>query len=145
AGRGDDSLELALKDLQEKFLGGSRSPDVAYWLVAGYLSRGDVRTAAVYVSAARERFPDDPRLTVLDATVAYVRREFVRSETLLREVVRSQPPDPLAATAQLDLALILRDRGKIDEARDLLRSVAERRAAGPVGDRARAVAASLDA
>jgi hypothetical protein len=63
---------------------------------------------------------------------------------LLRDVAKSRPDDPFAATVQFDLALVLRDWGRIAEARDLLRSIADRRAAGPVGDRARAVAASLD-
>jgi hypothetical protein len=144
-GRAEESLALSLKDLLGRFLGGSRSADVAYWLVAGYLSSGDVRTAAVYVRAARERFPDDPRLNVLDATVAYFRRDFARSESLLRDVVKAQPDDPLAAIAQINLALALRDQGKLTEAREILRSVAERYAAEPVGERARDVAASLGA
>jgi hypothetical protein len=143
----DDSIAVPLKDLLEKFLAGSRSPDVAYWLVAGYLSSGDVRTASIYVAAARERFPDDRRLIVLEGVVAYFGRDLARSERLLRDVVKSHVSDPLAdpllAVAQLNLAIVLRDQGNLAEAREILRSVAQRHAGEPIGERAGAVGAAL--
>lgn len=142
-----DPLAAPLKDLLAKFLAGSRSPDVAYWLVAGYLSSGEGRTASIYVSAARERFPDDPRLMVLDAAVAYFGRDLARSERLLRDAAKSRlddpPSDPLAAVAQINLAVVLRDQGKFAEAREILRYVAERHAGEPIGERARSIGTAL--
>jgi hypothetical protein len=143
-GRASQLLASSLKDLVEKFLGGSQSPDVAYWLVAGYLSSGDLRTASVYVTAARERFPKEPRLQILDAMTAYFRADFARSESLLRDVIHTGVDGPLAGIADVDLALVLRDQGRIAEARTLLLSVAERRDSGPLAERGRELAASLE-
>jgi hypothetical protein len=137
-------LAPSLKTLVEEFLAGSRSPDVAYWLVAGYLASGDLRTASVYVATARERFPRDPRLQILDAAAAYFRRDYERSESLLRGVIGSGVRDPLAGIAELDLALVLRDEGKTAEARQLLLSLASRRGLGPLAERGRDLAATLE-
>ncbi len=139
-GGAGESLTTSLKSLLEEFLTGSRSPDVAYWLVAGYLSSNNVRTASIYVAAARERFPGDPRLNVLDAVVAYFDRDYVRSERLLRDVVKSHTHDPLAAIAQVNLAIVVRDQGNIAEARDILRAVAQRHEGEPIAKRAAEIA-----
>ena len=143
-GRAGQLLSSSLKMLVEEFLDGSRSPDVAYWLVAGYLSSGNLRTASVYITTARERFPAEPRLKILDAAVAYFRADFARSEILLRDVIASGVDDPLAGIAEVDLALVLRDQGRNAEARKLLLSVASRRDIGPLAQRGRDLAASLD-
>lgn len=143
-GGADESLARSLKRLLEEFLAGSRSPDVAYWLVAGYLSSNNIRTASIYAAAARERFPDDPRLNVLDAVVGYFDRDYVRSERLLRDVVKSRTSDPLAAVAQVNLAIVLRDQGKGSEAREILRAVAQRHEGDPIGKRAREVGMTLE-
>ena len=142
-----DPLAAPLKDLVEKFLEGSRSPDVAYWLVAGYLSSGDNRTASIYVCAARERFPEDPRLMVLEAAVAYSGRDLARAERLLRDVVKSRHDDPpsdlLLAVAQINLAVVLRDQGDLAEAREILSGVRSRHAGTPIGERAGELDAAL--
>ena len=142
-----DPLAAPLKDLLAKFLAGSRSPDVAYWLVAGYLSSGDVRTASIYVSAARDRLPDDPRLMVLDAAITYFGRDYTRSERLLRDVLKSHVKDPvpdtLLAIAQIDLAVVLRDQGRLAEAREILSGVRSRHAGTPLGERAGEIGAEL--
>jgi hypothetical protein len=136
----NDPLAAALRNLLEKFLGGTSSPDEAYWLAAGYLSSGDVRTASIYVAAARERFPGDPRLRVLEGVVAYSDRDVDRAERLLRSFVtndRNGPAtDPLLAIAQIDLSIVLRDQGKEAEAREVLSDVQTRLAGTPIGKRA---------
>ena len=142
-GRASQLLASSLKSLVEEFLDGSRSPDAAYWLVAGYLSSGDLRTATVYITAARERFPDEPRLKILEAMTAYFHADFARSESLLRDVIKTSPGDPLAGIAEINLAVALRDQGEIAEARKLLLSVAARRNTGPLAGRGRDLAASL--
>jgi hypothetical protein len=147
----NDPLCAHLKGLLEEFDGGSPSPDLAYWAVAGYLASGDVRTASIYVARARERFPEDPRLQVLDGVVAYCDGDLPKAERLLREFVKSSPEesasgprgDSLTAIAQLNLALVLRDQRNFSEAREILSGVRSRHAGTPIGERAGEIEATL--
>jgi hypothetical protein len=148
----NDPLSAHLKGLLDEFDGGSRSPDLAYWAVAGYLSIDDVRTASIYVARARERFPQDPRLQVLDGVVAYCEKNLPKAERLLREFVKSSPDEPasgprgdwLTAIAQLNLALVLRDQRNFSETRDILSGVRSRHPGTPIAERAGEIEETLD-
>ena len=147
----NDPLSAHLRGLLDEFNGGSRSPDLAYWAVAGYLAIDDVRTASIYAARARERFPQDPRLQVLDGVVAYCDGDLSKAERLLREFVRSSPDEPasgprgdsLTAIAQLNLALVLRDQRNLSEAREFLSGVRSRHAGTPIAARAGEIEATL--
>lgn len=147
----NDPFSAHLKGLLSEFDGGSRSPDLAYWAVAGYLASGDVRTASIYVARARERFPQDPRLQVLDGVVAYCDGDLPKAERLLREFVKCSPDEPtsgprgdsLTAIAQMNLALVLRDQRNFSEAREILSGVRSRHAGTPIAERAGEIEATL--
>lgn len=115
AGGGDDlhrELEaLALRRQQRP------GAETAFWLAAGYLAAGRLQSATDLVREARRSHPDDERLLLLDAVVSYRRSDLGRAETLLREVLVHQPGHQ---TARFDLALVLQETGRADEARRLL-------------------------
>ena len=63
----DAELETSLKYLYDKYRDGASSPDVAYWLSAGYLSTGQIDAARDVCSGARQTHPDDlPRFIDFD-------------------------------------------------------------------------------
>ncbi len=92
-------------------------PESAYWLAAGYLAAGQIGTATDLVRLARQTYPQDRRLLILDALAAYRRSELTRAESLLHQALDRDPTDDVA---RFDLAVILQDAGRTWEARQLL-------------------------
>jgi tetratricopeptide (TPR) repeat protein len=135
-GPAESSLDRALAELERRQEVRPLPADRAAWLVTGYLARGDLDRARFFAGEARRRYPDDPRLAVLSAVVAYRESRLDEAESLLREVVRRAPHDP---TAQLDLAVVLAGNGRVEEARHLARRVEGRWPATLPGRRARAL------
>jgi predicted Zn-dependent protease len=113
-GAGDLHRELEALALRRQQRPGA---ETAFWLAAGYLAAGRVQSATDLVREARRRHPDDERLLLLDAVVSYRRSDLGRAETLLREVLVRQPGHQ---AARFDLALVLQETGRADEARRLL-------------------------
>ena len=95
----------------------------AFWLAAGYLADGRLQSATDLVREARRGHPEDLQLLILDAVVSYRRSDLGRAETLLREVLVR---DPEQQQARFDLALVLQETGRGDEADALLESAAWR-------------------
>jgi Flp pilus assembly protein TadD len=129
----DEPVEMALRSLHDLYEGGGESPEVAYWLVAGYMATHRISTARVYVEDARGLFPQDPRLMVLDAILSHTDGDFDRAEGLLRSARVGRPDDPVVL---FDLAIVLRDRQKTTEANQLLAHVRDRHEGSPIANRA---------
>ncbi len=136
----DEPLQSAIDALHKRYHDGGESPDVAYWLVAGYLSKHRLGAARVYITDARRLFPEDPQLMVLDAIIAYADGALDRSETLLRSARAANSDSPVIL---LDLAIVLGERRETAEARELLTAVLERRPNTPIGARAKALLEKL--
>ncbi|HEY3217114.1 MAG TPA: tetratricopeptide repeat protein [Candidatus Eisenbacteria bacterium] len=120
---------------------GRRTPAQTYTVGAGLLVSGQLDAARDYVEEGLRRYPRDARLLVLAADIAYRTSELGQAEVSLRTALRSRPGD---ATIVLDLAIVLAERGRREEAERLLRQVAERHARTPVGARARQELVKLD-
>lgn len=136
----DDPLNSSLTSLYEEYQGGSPSQDVAYWLVAGHVAAEQIDAARDFVADARKRFPDDLRIVIVEAIVAYLDGDYDRSENLLRRVLRSTPNDPVAS---INLGIVLGRQGKIADARDVLSRVRDLYAGTPVAVRADSVFAEI--
>ena len=137
----DDELETSFKYLYDEYQGGNTSPDVAYWLAAGYLATGLVDAARDVCADARRVHPDDLRLSTLDAIIAYLDRDYDRSETLLRAALEKNPDDPVVG---INLAIVLEDSGDAAGARDILDRVRADHMGTPFAARADSVLARLN-
>jgi tetratricopeptide (TPR) repeat protein len=135
-GAGDLHDELEALAARRKDQPGAES---AFWLAAGYLAAGRLQSATDLVREARRGHPEDARLLVLDAVVAYRRSDLGRAETLLREVLVRHPDHQ---EARFNLALLLQETGRLDEARALLESAPWRDGAW-LADRAHALRDTL--
>lgn len=136
----DAAISEALGNLTELYRDGSATPDVAHWLISGFLATGDLETAAVYVQDARLRFPGDSRFLVLDALVAYRSRDMSRAERLLQTVLRD---DPQNGAAMINLGLVQYELGQWDSARRTLELARTRFAGSPLEARAAALISGL--
>lgn len=72
---GTSELDGALARLVGRHDSGRWNADQAFWLVAGYLSLGDLNNAGAFLREASRAFPDDSRLTRLAGILAYKRNE----------------------------------------------------------------------
>jgi len=115
-------------------------PDVAHWLISGFLATGDVESAGIYVHDARFQFPDDTRFLVLDAIVAYRSSEMDRAERLLHTALDS---DPHNGAALLNLALVQYEMGQWDSARHTLQLVRSQFPGSPLEARASTLISDL--
>ena len=115
-------------------------PDVAHWLISGFLATGDVESAGIYVQDARVQFPDDTRFLVLDAIVAYRSSEMDRAERLLQTALDS---DPHNGVALLNLALVQYEMGQLDSARHTLQLVRSQFPGSPLEARAATLISDL--
>ncbi len=136
-----ESVDLSLAALHERYESGGETPDVAYWLVAGYVSTHRIGSARVYIADARKLFSEDIRLMVLDAIVAYMDGAVDRSENLLRAALKAQPEDPVIL---IDLAVVLDGQDKQVEARELLERVSNLHKDTAFAGRADAILSDLD-
>ena len=115
-------------------------PDVAHWLISGYLATGDVESGRLYIQDARLRFPEDTRFLVLDAIVAYRSSDMARAENLLRTALDANPRD---GAALLNLALVQYESGQWDSARRTLQLVRSQFAGSPLEARATTLISDL--
>lgn len=136
---GVPQLERVLREAARGQGSSPRNARQAYWLSAGHLAVGQVGTAADLVRLARQSFPQDQPLLVLEGITAYRASELGRAESLLREALRRDPAD---AVARFDLAVVLVDAGRGWEARQLI-SAGSWPAGSDVARRAVAMADSL--
>jgi len=116
----DAALNAALVQLNELYRDGSAQPEVAHWLVSGYLATGQLENARIYVQDARLRFPDDSRFLILDGLVSYRLNEMGRAERLLQAALQT---DPNNGAALVNLGLVQYERGQWDSARRTFEAV----------------------
>lgn len=134
-----EAIETALDELMRAYRN-DPSPDVAHWLITGYLATGDVERASIYTRDARLRFPDETRFTVLDAIVAYRSDDMDRAERLLTSALDSDPDN---GAAMLNLALVQYEMGQTDSARRTLELVKSHFPGSPLEQRANVLIADL--
>lgn len=112
---------------------GPRRAVVGARLVASLLAVGEIDAARDYAREALEAHPDDVPLLVYAADAHYRSNDLASAEELLRRAVMRAPGDPIAS---LDLALVLRQQARDDEADELLARV-ERAKVRALAERAR--------
>jgi hypothetical protein len=135
----DETISSALSGLTSAYRD-NPDPDVAHWLISGYLATGELETGRLYIQDARLRFPDDGRFLVLDAIVAYRMSDMARAETLLRAALEENPRD---GAALLNLALVQYESGQMDSARRTLQLVQSQFAGSPLETRATTLISDL--
>lgn len=135
----NDAINSAITELTRTYRENA-DPDVAHWLISGYLATGDVEAAGIYVQDARLRFPDDTRFLVLDAIVAYRSNEMDRAERLLQTALGS---DPHNGAAMLNLALVQYEMGQVETARRTLELVRSQFPGSPLETRAATLISDL--
>jgi hypothetical protein len=135
----DETISSALSGLTTAYRD-RPDPDVAHWLISGYLATGELETGRLYIQDARLRFPDDGRFLVLDAIVAYRMSDMARAETLLRAALEENPRD---GAALLNLALVQYESGQMDSARRTLQLVRSQFAGSPLETRATTLISDL--
>ncbi|MCK4304406.1 MAG: hypothetical protein KAY24_09235 [Candidatus Eisenbacteria sp.] len=133
AGNGEPSS--AVNALAEAYEQGNLSRLLAFWLVSGQVAQGQLGSARAYAREARKRFPNDTRLTILEAVIAYRESDLPRAERLLRDVLDQ---DQSNAVALFNLGLLLSERGRRGEAAQLLRSAEQQAPKTSLGKRAAA-------
>ncbi|MCH7548421.1 MAG: tetratricopeptide repeat protein, partial [Candidatus Krumholzibacteriota bacterium] len=136
----DPVITRALMDLAEAYRDDTTSPEVAHWLIGGFLAVGQLENARLYVEDARRRYPGDQRFVILEAIVAYRSNDMPRAERLLQFTLRQ---DPYNGVAMLNLALVQYEQGQWDTARRTFETVRTRFAGSPLEQRAATLVSGL--
>jgi tetratricopeptide (TPR) repeat protein len=136
----DPAVTDALHDLAEAYRDDRTSPEVAHWLISGFLAVGQLENARLYVEDARRRYPGDQRFVILEAIVAYRGNDMQRAERLLQLALQR---DPFNGVALLNLGLVQYEQGQWDMARRTLESVRSRFAGSPLEARAATLLSDL--
>lgn len=137
----NDSLKSSLDHLYTIYRSEGASSDVVYFLAAGKYVTGQIDIARDLAAHARERYPDDQRIAVLEALISYTDGDHDRSIDLFRKVLDKNPDDPVA---NLDLAIVLMERGLTGEARAILERVEKRRAGTALASRAQSLLRDIE-
>jgi tetratricopeptide (TPR) repeat protein len=132
-------LETAVEQARTRYESGQRSPADGYAVAAGLLALGQLDAARGYSDEARRRAPEDFRLHVLAANIAYRSNDLGTAERELRSALQIRRGDPVAS---LDLALVLSEKGQTDAAIRVLTPLAGT-GSGPVSARSRRELAAL--
>ncbi len=135
----DENIAAALFQLKRAYREDA-NPEVAHWLISGFLATGDLEQARLFAEDARLRFSDDARFLVLDAIVAYRSDEFDRAERLLQSALEA---DPQNGAALLNLALVQYETGQVDSARRTLELVRSQFPGSPLEARAQTLISDL--
>jgi tetratricopeptide (TPR) repeat protein len=136
----NEMITSALNRLSDVYFKNPGNPDIAHWLISGYLATGQLDNADVFVEDARRRFPSDNRFLVLEALVAYRLNDMNRAERLLQAAVDR---DPAYGPALVNLGLVQYERGQWDSARRVFETVRTQFAGSPLEDRANALLVGL--
>jgi tetratricopeptide (TPR) repeat protein len=115
----DETIASALSQLARAYRDDA-NPEIAHWLISGFLATGDLEQASLFAQDARLRFSGDARFLVLDAIVAYRSEEFDRAERLLQAALDAEPQN---GAALLNLALVQYETGRTESARRTLELV----------------------
>jgi len=126
-------LEQEVGSLIAAYEHGIRTPGAAARVVQGLLALDDLDAARNYAREGLGHWPDDVTLLTCAADVAYRTSDLRAAQELLRHALGRAPHDPLVA---LDLALVLRQQGDVNESTALLVRAA-RSSSPPISARAR--------
>lgn len=135
----DANIAAALSQLKRAYREDA-NPEVAQWLISGFLATGDLEQARLFAEDARLRFSDDARFLVLDAIVAYRSDELDRAERLLQAALEA---DPQNGAALLNLALVQYETGQVETARRTLELVRSQFPGSPLETRAQTLISDL--
>jgi tetratricopeptide (TPR) repeat protein len=136
----DEIITASLERLSSIYRESPGNPDVAHWLISGYLATGQLDNAELFVEDARRQFPSDIRFLVLEALVAYRLNDMNRAERLLQTAVHT---DPAYGPALVNLGLVQYERGQWDSARRVFETVRTQFAGSPLEARANALLVGL--
>ena len=135
----DETIASALSQLTRAYRDDA-NPEIAQWLISGYLATGELEQARLFAEDARLRFSEDARFLVLDAIVAYRSGELERAERLLQTALETEPQN---GAALLNLALVQYESGRLDSARRTLELVRSQFAGSPLEARAETLISDL--
>lgn len=135
----DETIASALSQLTHAYRDDA-NPEIAQWLISGYLATGELEQARLFAEDARLRFSDDARFLVLDAIVAYRSGELERAERLLQTALETEPQN---GAALLNLALVQYESGRLDSARRTLELVRSQFPGSPLEARAETLISDL--
>jgi Flp pilus assembly protein TadD len=116
------------------------NPDIAHWLISGYLATGQLDNADLFVVDARRRFPSDIRFLVLEALIAYRLDDMDRAERMLQTAVANYPA---YGPALVNLGLVQYEQGQLESARRTFETVRVQFAGSPLEERANALISGL--
>ncbi len=132
----NDSLRTALAYFAGEFQDDKISRGVVYWLLGGYIATGQVNAARDLASQAIREYPADIDIMIFDAIVSYMEGDITVSESTFRQVLEREPDNPYA---NLNLAVLLFERGDEITALDLLERVVDEHGDTPFAIRARKI------
>lgn len=135
----DETISAALSQLTHAYRDHA-NPEIAQWLISGYLATGALEQARLFAEDARLRFSDDARFLVLDAIVAYRSEELDRAERLLQAALEAEPQN---GAALLNLALVQYELGRLESARQTLELVRSQFPGSPLEARAETLISDL--
>ncbi|MHC4216327.1 MAG: tetratricopeptide repeat protein, partial [Planctomycetota bacterium] len=109
-------LSSALIILEERNKKNPGRRDDLFWLATGFLSTSQPDDAKRYINIAREKYPNDPEIAVLNALALHLEGKSEEAERLLRDVHSNNPEQ---AVAHFNLCVILLELEKTEEAKVL--------------------------
>ena len=136
----NEHVSAALASLAKAYRDEDTPPEVAHWLISGFLAVGELENARLYSEDSRRRYPGDERFIILEAIVAYRSNDMKRAERLLQLALRE---NPRSGAALLNLGLVQYEQGQFEVARQTFESVRQEFAGSPLGHRATALLSGL--
>lgn len=122
-GRGDDeALRAAVRDLGVAYRDHPDRPELAQWLVGGYLALDDLPSARVFVDDALRRHRGHGALLAAAGVVAYRQGNDARADSLLTAAIAAGQDGP---DVQFNLAVVHLSLGRPHEAVTILRRLAD--------------------
>jgi tetratricopeptide (TPR) repeat protein len=109
----DPALDAAVKEAKARYESGRWTRASVYPVAAGLHASGQMEAARDYVEQGLRSDPNDVRLLILRADIAYRASDMVRAEHCLRRALALRRDSPAAA---LDLGLVLADGNQREEA-----------------------------
>jgi tetratricopeptide (TPR) repeat protein len=128
-------LDNSLSRLALAYNAGSLSGDEAQWLIGGYVATGQIANARIFIEDARERYPEDTDLVVLEGILAYGADDLERAAALFESVLEEDEGDAVAA---FNLAVVKEEAGETSDARDWFERVRDLASGSPLAARAEA-------
>jgi predicted Zn-dependent protease len=139
-GSGQETRTLELEGLWTRFQADPQDHELGLAVASAYLALGKTGPARNCLEMLRRIQPDDPRVRLASAIVAYQDGESSRARELLESGLALGPPDGLL---EFNLGYLLVRLGDVDSGTRYLASVADGHPDSPLGRRAaRELAAS---